>query len=238
MSNDTPISDERLADVIRVAEGREEAGRREGLHEISRELRLDALTALRELQSLRASAAKAGEGVCNCDAGCDKCDPAGAAFRDPEQRRRIEEKLLGPDCAPSPEQQSKSVAKRIAAQKGEGYPFEQQGAEQHEDWREFHDFLQHRLIARNREYGESDQESKRLKEQLARVAAYLRTAPAPALGLTADEIEACRVGAAGLRGDMASMRRIIGDEAVHHHAYKQIADAESTLRSMLERGGR
>jgi hypothetical protein len=58
MSNDIHISDERLADVIRVAEGREEAGRREGLHEISRELRLDALTALRELQSLRASAAK------------------------------------------------------------------------------------------------------------------------------------------------------------------------------------
>jgi hypothetical protein len=62
MSNETPVTLERLADLIRIAEGREQEGRREGLHEISRELRRDALAALRELQSLRASAAKGDVG--------------------------------------------------------------------------------------------------------------------------------------------------------------------------------
>jgi hypothetical protein len=50
------VSDERLLDLIRVAEGREEEGRKLGLHQIARDLRRDALSALLELKRLRATA--------------------------------------------------------------------------------------------------------------------------------------------------------------------------------------
>jgi hypothetical protein len=88
MTTPPQVSDERLADLIRVAEGREEEGRMEGLHQISRELRRDALTALRELQRLRSHprAGLTGEQIVACDAGIEALTWYSDATNEPDIR--------------------------------------------------------------------------------------------------------------------------------------------------------
>jgi hypothetical protein len=83
--------------------------------------------------------------------------------------------------------------------------------------------------------GMAENESRKLRAQVK----LLRQLRAPAAveekgeaDLTDEQREACRFGAAGLRGDLASMRRIIGGDYGRMHAYQTTANAERILRGL------
>jgi hypothetical protein len=198
-----------------------------------------------------------GEVKCDCDAGCNKCDPAGATFRDPEQRRRIEEKLLGPDCAPSPEQKCASCGSNIPG----GCPDcmdcsvaspEQQGAERgccvadctnvaNDGWY----CLTHaearaaELMSRAKVTAEDEPDGCDCPHASAARScgcgfcrALNCTATAPALGLSDKEQRAITTAIGSVESLGCSLdRQGVKDVAALYH------EAEATLRSLLERGG-
>jgi hypothetical protein len=189
-----------------------------------------------------------GEVKCDCDAGCNKCDPAGATFRDPEQRRRIEEKLLGPDCAPSPEQQGAESHYWNSLRISWHIP-----ASADSEWVKFpadllsqsaHAAIVERLSEQGAE--QIDYETAPCVRLCSRENLYaflakywpteleqLRTPPAPALGLSEDERRALNIAIGTVESTGCAMDRDgCKQESVPYH------EAGAYLRSLLERGSK
>jgi hypothetical protein len=229
MSNETPVTQERLAELI--------AAQCEAFTYDA-----DIASALRELQSLRASAAKGGD---------VKCETCGGSGRKPHTVASP-----CPDCAPSPEQLREATDATHALPSPE-----QQGADAYLDCPKCGDLEQHQsqclveqqgaeqpvaylhrivepgqasvsdntLFSYSAENPWSHWVERHRRECVWTCTPLYSTAPAPASGLTQDQRMALLFGA----------RELEASASYAQEPYKaEMMQFASTLRSLLERGGK